>query len=121
MPVTDLMSDTLVTIKPEGTIERALRVMAMHQVRRLPVIDNTKHLVGVIALADIVRSDAVAPKTLALPLRKIMAPPRVSCVNRSLLLKTCAEYRESKGKIPWRVLCQPLLYCSNRRSRPLPG
>lgn len=90
MPVTDLMSDTVVSIKPDDTVDRALRVMATHQVKRLPVIDKTKHLLGVIALADIVRSDAVAPKTLALALRKIFARPKASCVNRSMLLKTCA-------------------------------
>jgi CBS domain-containing protein len=90
MPVTDLMSDTVVTVKPEDTVDRALRVMAMHQMRRLPVVDKTMHLVGVITLADIVRSDAVSPKALATALRKIIAPSMVSCVNRSLLLKTCA-------------------------------
>jgi len=90
MPVTDLMSETVITIKPDDTVDRSLRVMAIHQVKRLPVIDKTKRLIGVIALADIVRSDAVAPKTLALALRKISARPKANCVNRSLLLKTCA-------------------------------
>lgn len=90
MPVTDVMSDTVVTVKPGDTVDRALHLMAVHQMRRLPVVDKTMRLVGVIALADIVRSDAADPTALALALRKIMASSKVSCVNRSLLLKSCA-------------------------------
>lgn len=90
MPVTDVMTESLVTIRPEDTLERAVRVMASHQLRRLPVVSPEGELAGVLSLTDIVRSDAVPPKAIVTALRKITAPPKAHCVNRSLLLKTCA-------------------------------
>jgi CBS domain-containing protein len=47
--------DELVTIGADDDIEEALRTMADHQVRRLPVIDDHR-LVGMISQADIARS-----------------------------------------------------------------
>lgn len=44
-----------VTIGADDSIEAAMRTMAEHQVRRLPVIDGHK-LVGIIAQADIARA-----------------------------------------------------------------
>lgn len=44
-----------VTIGADDSIEEAMRTMAEHQVRRLPVIDGHK-LVGIIAQADIARA-----------------------------------------------------------------
>lgn len=44
--------ETVVTIGADDDIEEALRTMAEHQVRRLPVIDG-KDLVGMISQADI--------------------------------------------------------------------
>ena len=44
-----------VTIGADDSIEEALRTMADHQVRRLPVIDGNQ-LVGIVAQADIARN-----------------------------------------------------------------
>ncbi|HEY3005670.1 MAG TPA: CBS domain-containing protein, partial [Kribbellaceae bacterium] len=44
-----------VTIGADDSIEEALRTMAEHQVRRLPVIDGHK-LVGILAQADVARA-----------------------------------------------------------------
>ena len=44
-----------VTIGADDTIEEALRTMAEHQVRRLPVIDG-RELVGIVAQADVARN-----------------------------------------------------------------
>jgi CBS domain-containing protein len=44
-----------VTIGADDSIEEALRTMADHQVRRLPVIDG-QELVGIVAQADIARN-----------------------------------------------------------------
>ena len=38
--------------------EAAAQIMAKHQVRRLPVLNRDKRLVGVIALADLGRAEA---------------------------------------------------------------
>ena len=44
-----------VTIGADDSIEEALRTMAQHQVRRLPVIDGHE-LVGIVAQADVARN-----------------------------------------------------------------
>ena len=44
-----------VTIGADDSLEEAMRTMAEHEVRRLPVIDG-KRLVGIIAQADIART-----------------------------------------------------------------
>lgn len=45
----------VVTIGADDSVEEALKTMAEHQVRRLPVIDGTD-LVGVVAQADLARA-----------------------------------------------------------------
>src|SRR5690348_7686913 len=48
----DIASRDIVTIRPDDDLDEALRLMAQHQVRRLPVVDDG-HLVGVLAQADV--------------------------------------------------------------------
>ena len=50
--VGDVYSQDLISIEPDEDLEEALRLMARHQVRRLPVIENGR-LVGIVAQADI--------------------------------------------------------------------
>jgi CBS domain-containing protein len=51
--VSDVMSGNLVTIDPQQELDEALRLMARHQVRRLPVVEEDGRLVGVVAQADV--------------------------------------------------------------------
>jgi len=51
--VTDVMSRDLVTLDPDQDLDEALRLMARHQVRRLPVVEEDGRLVGVVAQADV--------------------------------------------------------------------
>jgi CBS domain-containing protein len=51
--VLDIASRELVTIDPQQDLDEALRLMARHQVRRLPVVEEDGKLVGVVAEADI--------------------------------------------------------------------
>jgi CBS domain-containing protein len=53
--VRDVASKRLVTIDPQQDLDEALRMMAKHQVRRLPVVEGDGRLVGVVAQADIAR------------------------------------------------------------------
>jgi CBS domain-containing protein len=48
----DIASRDVVTVRPGDNLEEALRLMAQHQVRRLPVVDDG-HLVGMVAQADV--------------------------------------------------------------------
>jgi CBS domain-containing protein len=52
-PVGDIASRDLVTVDPEQTLDEALRLMAQHQVRRLPVVEEDGKPVGIVAQADI--------------------------------------------------------------------
>ena len=53
-PVRDAASTDLVTVQPEQDLSEALQLMARHQVRRLPVVENDR-LVGIVAQADVAR------------------------------------------------------------------
>jgi CBS domain-containing protein len=52
--VEEIASQTLVTIEPQQDLDEALRLMAQHQIRRLPVVEDGK-LVGILAQADVAR------------------------------------------------------------------
>ena len=43
------------TIDPAQNLDEALRLMAQHQVRRLPVVEEDGRLVGIVAQADVAR------------------------------------------------------------------
>jgi CBS domain-containing protein len=49
----EVASRDVVTVTPEQSLDDALRLMAQHQVRRLPVVEDGERLVGVVAQADI--------------------------------------------------------------------
>jgi len=55
MKVRDVASKQLITIDPQQDLHEGLRMMAKHQVRRLPVVEEDGRLVGVVAQADIAR------------------------------------------------------------------
>jgi CBS domain-containing protein len=54
--VGEIASRDLVTIDPQQELDEALRLMARHQVRRLPVVEEDGKLVGIVAQADIARN-----------------------------------------------------------------
>src|ERR687886_158226 len=51
--VGEAASQNLVTIDPQQDLDEALRLMAQHQVRRLPVVEEDGRLVGILAQADV--------------------------------------------------------------------
>jgi CBS domain-containing protein len=53
--VREVASKNLVTIDPQQDLDEALHLMAKHQVRRLPVVEEDGQLVGVVAQADVAR------------------------------------------------------------------
>ena len=50
--VGDVYSRDLISVEPNHDLEEALQLMASHQVRRLPVVEDGR-LVGIVAQADI--------------------------------------------------------------------
>ena len=51
--VSEVASRDVVTLDPQQDLDEALRLMARHQVRRLPVVEEDGRLVGVVAQADV--------------------------------------------------------------------
>jgi CBS domain-containing protein len=54
--VREVASQDLVTIDPQQNLDEAARLMAQHQVRRLPVVEEDGRLVGMLAQADVAQA-----------------------------------------------------------------
>lgn len=55
----ELEQGEIITLRPDDSVEHALDLMAQHQVRRLPVVDNGR-VVGMVSQADVAK--AVRPE-----------------------------------------------------------
>jgi CBS domain-containing protein len=55
-PVSEVASKNVVTVTPQQNLDEALSLMAQHQLRRLPVVEEGGLLVGVVSQADVARS-----------------------------------------------------------------
>jgi CBS domain-containing protein len=53
MPVREIWTRDVITVTPDAKLSDAMKLMASHQVRRLPVVDDENRLVGVVAQADV--------------------------------------------------------------------
>lgn len=51
-PVKDVMTSSVTTVTPDMDMDEVSRMMASHQVRRLPVVENNM-LVGIVAIGDL--------------------------------------------------------------------
>jgi len=51
--VKEVMTDDVVTCKENEDVNQALKLMQENQVRRIPVVDQSDHLLGIIAQADV--------------------------------------------------------------------
>lgn len=53
--VNDLTRENLISCSPEDSVNSVLKTMAMHKIRRLPVVGKKGNLIGMISIADILR------------------------------------------------------------------
>ncbi len=74
--VRDVMTDRVLYCYEDESIETAARNMANLQIRRMPVVNREKRLVGIIALADIARK--CDSKQAGQALRHVAEPTRES-------------------------------------------
>jgi len=49
----EIMSSPIIVITPEATLEEAAKAMKKHSIKRLPVINKNKELVGIVSERDI--------------------------------------------------------------------
>jgi CBS domain-containing protein len=52
----DVMTTSVSTVTPDTDVSEAARIMADKQLRRLPVVNNNKEIVGIVALGDLATS-----------------------------------------------------------------
>ncbi len=65
--VRDVMSDGIAWVYEDDSVEQAAAIMSERQVRRLPVVNRDKRLVGIVALGDFaVESSEIQPAAKAL-------------------------------------------------------
>ncbi len=65
--VRDVMSEGIVWAYEDDSVEQAAKIMSDRQVRRLPVVDRNRRLVGIVALGDMaVESSEILPAAEAL-------------------------------------------------------
>jgi CBS domain-containing protein len=53
MPVREIYTRQVIAVAPDDKLGDAVSIMADRQIRRLPVVDEENHLVGVVSQADI--------------------------------------------------------------------
>lgn len=73
--VTNLMSEQLVTVTPDTSVDEAARIMAEKQIRRLPVVENGK-LLGIVALGDLA-VEKESDQKAGFALSEISEPPEL--------------------------------------------
>jgi CBS domain-containing protein len=74
MPTREISSGELVTVGPDHDLSDALQLMAQHQVRRLPVVDDENRLVGVVSQADVALEEK--GKSVGEMVAEISKPPQ---------------------------------------------
>ena len=63
----DVMSEGIAWVYEDESVEQAAMIMSERQVRRLPIVNRDKRLVGIVALGDIaVESSVIRPAAQAL-------------------------------------------------------
>lgn len=89
-PVSRAMSDTLYSCGPDDAVSAAETTMRAHKIRRLPVVDTDRKLLGLLSIADIARAaelggsgngrkkNVVGPEDLTATLADICAPRRTA-------------------------------------------
>jgi CBS domain-containing protein len=73
MPVREVSTREVVTVRSDEDLSEALKLMATYQVRRLPVVDDGNRLVGVLAQADVAQE--AKEKTVGEMVEEISKPP----------------------------------------------
>ena len=61
--VQDVMTTSVISCRPEDDVNEVIALMAEHQLRRIPIVDESDRLVGIIAQADIATRIEAPKKT----------------------------------------------------------
>ena len=81
--VNECMSRNAICVGPEDDVKQAADLMAEHQIRRVPVVDEHGKVLGMLSLADMIEQDALSFEVLAGTLKKVCAPSRLTPGKRA--------------------------------------
>ena len=94
--VGDVYSRDLISVEPDKDLEEALQLMARHQVRRLPVVENGR-LVGIVAQADIaLRENERRPVSSS---RRSLSPRRESAGSVARTARLDDRSRDGRSRL----------------------
>jgi CBS-domain-containing membrane protein len=71
--VADVMTRDVVTVAPDTPLPGAARTMLEQKVKRLPVIDDTGDLVGIVSRADVMKAFARSDEDIAADVARLFA------------------------------------------------
>lgn len=74
--VEDCMADAF-TCTPDMDVRVILETMSKHQIRRLPVVDRDRHVLGIVGISNLIRHNAADPEDICGALSRITAPKEV--------------------------------------------
>jgi CBS domain-containing protein len=57
--VSEIMNPYVITVSPYDTLARAHELLVKNRIRRLPVVDGSKKLIGILTLKDIIEAKPV--------------------------------------------------------------
>jgi CBS domain-containing protein len=72
--VEDCMTSTVVSCSSQDAVEKATELMRENQIRRIPVVDEQRRLVGIVSMADIVGRANVKTTETHETLKSVSAP-----------------------------------------------
>jgi CBS domain-containing protein len=72
--VSECMTEDPICCTAEDEVLHALELMKEHQVRRLPVVNVKREIVGILTLGDLVRKNAISSIEIAAALDRICEP-----------------------------------------------
>jgi CBS domain-containing protein len=92
LPVRNAMSASLYACKPSDSVEEAEAILRQGKVRRLPVVDESDQLVGIVSLSDVANAaargrHAKKPAVSELEVAETLA---AICEPRALAATACA-------------------------------
>jgi CBS domain-containing protein len=73
-PISKVMSQDISSVEEDADVSEVFEEMSSRQIRRMPVVDGAKKLVGIVSLGDLAVKDRADAASLAESLRDISQP-----------------------------------------------
>ena len=107
MIVEEIMNQNVTTLRPTDTIETALRTLAAHSIRHIPVVNEQYEVVGIISDRDVrdaspsILDEHVSKDALKEPIERIMKYPVMTCHPLDFVEEIATLFFENKiGCLP---------------------